>query len=125
MKYLLDSHALLWALSNPNALSPEARHILTNPRSNIAVSAATIWELGIKSALGKLTMPNDLVPRVRTLGLDFLDITADHATTAATLPPHHKDPFDRMLVAQALTDSRLLITRDQHLAAYGVGIILC
>lgn len=125
MKYLLDSHALIWALSAPQNLSPAARAIIANSNSNIAVSAATFWELGIKCALGKLTMPNDLLPRVRALDFHLLDITVDHALVAATLTPHHRDPFDRMLIAQALADNRVLISRDQFLGAYGVAVVAC
>ena len=118
MRVLLDTHLLLWALGAPLKLNAETRKIVDT--SEVYVSAATLWEISIKVALGKLKADvNEILAAVPTAGLRLLPITGEHAARVARLPPHHKDPFDRMLVAQAVTEPMILLTNDKALAPYG------
>ena len=121
---LLDAHALLWALTADGRLSADARDVIRDPANTVLVSAATAWELSIKQASGKLTVPGSLVEDVETTGFGWLPITPADAVAAAGLPIHHRDPFDRMLVAQAQRLDAMLVSRDQALAPYGIGIIV-
>lgn len=124
MKLLLDSDAFLWWLAEDSRLGAEARHAVADPSSTVHVSAATIWELSIKAALGKLDLDGaDLAEEIGENDFLELPITARHAATAATLPRHHGDPFDRMLIAQAQVEGLTLITRDPAFRAYGVTIV--
>jgi PIN domain nuclease of toxin-antitoxin system len=118
MRVLLDTHLLLWALGAPLKLNAETRKIVDT--SEVYVSAATIWEISIKVALGKLKADVDeILAAIPTAGLGLLSITGPHAARVARLPRHHKDPFDRLLVAQALTEPMILLTNDTALAPYG------
>lgn len=120
MKLLLDTHALLWWLDDPQLLSPTARHAIAEPGNDVLVSAAVCWEIAIKRALGKLTAPADLRGALQSCGFMELDITLAHALATETLSLHHRDPFDRMLVAQALMEGATLVSRDPAIAAYGL-----
>lgn len=120
-RFLLDTHVLLWSLAAPERLEAPAREAIQDSRHVVFVSAASVWELAIKPALGKLTMPDDLEDQLRLNRFDVLDITLGHARAVEQLPPHHRDPFDRMLVAQAQTESLTLITRDPQVQQYGVS----
>jgi PIN domain nuclease of toxin-antitoxin system len=120
-RYLLDSHVLLWWSEKPGSLSNKARQTLADGRNLIFVSAITIWELGVKEAKGKLTLPADVRTMIRENRFDELSITAEHAQAAAILPAHHSDPFDRMLIAQANCEGLVLITRDAQLSQYKVA----
>jgi PIN domain nuclease of toxin-antitoxin system len=118
---LLDTHPLLWWLGGGSGLRDGERDAIADPANEIAVSAASIWEAEIKSALGKLVVEGgDLLDQVRSAGFHLLDITPDDAVTAARLPPLHGDPFDRMLIAQAQRRELTLVTRDSVLGSYGV-----
>jgi PIN domain nuclease of toxin-antitoxin system len=117
---LVDSHALLWFLAGDEQLGASNRaHI----ESGATVSAACIWEIAIKVALGKLDAPGDLPDRVLALGFEVLPITADHGWQVKTLPPHHRDPFDRMLIAQAQVESLPILTVDSAFSDYDVAVI--
>ena len=122
MKLLLDTHALLWWLAGAEHLARPAHDAIAETQV-VVVSAASAWEIGIKQALGKLTGPDDLEAEMVTNGFTPLDMSMRHALTAARLPPHHDDPFDRMLVAQALVEGLTLVSRDQRLGAYGVPLL--
>lgn len=123
MRLLLDSHAYLWWLANDARLPAAARAAIADSRSIVHVSAATIWELAIKAALGRLdTGGADLTDEIAANGFVELPITARHATEAGALPHHHDDPFDRMLIAQALSEELVLVTRDRAFRAYEVAI---
>lgn len=129
MKYLLDTHALIWCLSNDEALSDQARQAVLDGGNQIYASVASLWELGIKFSTGKLDIHPDLVARGVT-GSDFklLDITAPHAIAIADLPlvMDHRDPFDRLLVAQARTEGLTLITNDRKIIDnYDVRTLFC
>ena len=122
MNVLLDSHCVLWWLADL-PLTEEARAAITDPASEVFVSAASIWELEIKSALGRLTIDGDLSAEVEAAGFAWLPITQRHARAAARLPLHHRDPFDRMLIAQARLEGHAIVTRDHSFQRYAVELI--
>ena len=123
MRLLLDTHVVLWALADPERLRPSARAAIIDPANDVLASAATAWEIAIKTALGKLTAPTDLLRALDDSGIETLPITAVHALAAGALPPLHSDPFDRMLVAQAQAEGLALVTRDPKIAAYEVSVL--
>ncbi len=120
LKLLLDSHVVLWVLADDPRLGTEARDAIGDPENDVAVSAASIWELEIKVATGRLRIDAELLPEVVQVGYGVLDITAQHGVAAARLPLHHRDPFDRLLVAQAQLEGLTLVTRDALFAPYAV-----
>jgi PIN domain nuclease of toxin-antitoxin system len=118
VRLILDTHLLLWALGQPARLSAAARKQIE--KADVYVSAASIWEISIKAALGKLKAnPAEVLGAVEPAGFILLDITGEHAAKTIELPPHHKDPYDRMLVAQASFEPMILLTNDAALADYG------
>ena len=119
-RLLLDTHVLLWALEDSQALSIDARQSIADTRNEVFVSAVSIWEMAIKRSLGKLRAPDNLADTVQEAGFAALPITLAHAEQAGMLPPHHRDPFDRMLVAQALAEGLVLVTDDALIPKYGV-----
>lgn len=119
----MDSHAVLWWLADDPRLLGSARAALAEPSNQLFVSAATVWELSIKQALGKLAVAENLPDRLPEQGFDELPVTAAHAWAAGALPPHHRDPFDRLLVAQALLERLVLLSADPQLAAYGAATL--
>jgi PIN domain nuclease of toxin-antitoxin system len=123
MKLLLDTHILLWWLASPEELIPTALKAISNPTNEVYVSAASLWEMSIKQHLGKLSLPGNPIDILASMGFTMLDISAEHGWRAGDLPPHHKDPFDRMLVAQADIESMVLVTRDTHIPKYGIPIL--
>ena len=124
MNLLLDTHALLWWLEDNPKLSDEARTEIGDSDSDVYVSAASAWEISIKSTAGKLKMGNPLEDEMKINDFKSLPISIAHATAAGQLPRHHGDPFDRMLVAQAQLEKLTLITRDQEIMKYDVGTLL-
>ena len=122
MRLLLDTHVVLWALGNVR-MRPEAREAIEDTTTTVCVSAASAWELAIKSAIGKLRIPDDLSDQLRAARFIPLSITVEHALEVRRLDPLHGDPFDRLLVAQARAEDLTLVTRDTRLAAYGVPIL--
>jgi PIN domain nuclease of toxin-antitoxin system len=120
---LLDAHALLWWLADDPSLSPEARRGIADPANDVLVSAATVWEIEIKRALGKLAAPDGIVAAADAVGFGSLPITSSDAQRAAHLPMHHRDPFDRMLVAQAQRLAAAIVTRDRWFDAYEVDVL--
>lgn len=104
-------------------LGKKAAAAIGAPNARILISAAVIWEVSIKRQLGKLDAPADLLEQLERAGVDLLPITARHADRAGTLPMHHRDPFDRLLVAQADVDGLTLVTADRELSAYGVELV--
>ncbi|SRR5579885_1140753 len=123
MRLLLDSHVLLWALTNSEELKSGLKRVILSRDNNVVVSAATVWEIAIKQQLGKLRAPYNLLEAIEFCEFGSLSISPVHALTAGRLPRHHDDPFDRLLVAQALIENFTLVTRDRRLAAYEVQII--
>jgi PIN domain nuclease of toxin-antitoxin system len=125
MRCLVDTHALLWALGEPSALSSTAREALSDPANVVVVSSASLWECAIKMSLGKLDLPEDFFDSIPELGYEVLPVRIPHLNVYRTLPMHHRDPFDRMLVAQAKAEALTLISRDTVTAKYDIEILPC
>ena len=123
MILLLDSHALLWAIGSPAELTEGARAALIDPANDVLVSAASVWEIAIKRALGKLRAPQGIAAAIEALGFSAVPITAADAERAGSLPPHHRDPFDRMLIAQATRLDAIIVSRDAAFGPYEVAVI--
>lgn len=124
MRLLLDTHALLWWLADDPALSEAAREAIASPANEVFVSAVSAWEIAIKVALGKLTVPGDLEGAIAAEGFQPLPFTIQHALMAGALPRHDNDPFDRALVAQATAESCTLVTRDSRITLYGLPTLM-
>ena len=127
MNLLLDTHALLWWMTDDPALGARARDAIADAGNGVWVSAASVWEIAIKAALGRLQLPGpiaEVLPSVLADN-DFspLPITVDHALRVSELPPVHADPFDRILIAQAITQSLTIVTADAAFARYAVAIL--
>ena len=120
---LLDTHVALWALAAPETLDPAVREAIEDPRNTVAVSSASVWEVEIKRALGRLTAPAGFGTACVEQGFDPLPISFEHAEAAARLAPHHADPYDRMLIAQALAEGLELVSDDRVLARYEVRVV--
>ncbi len=121
MRLLLDTHVLLWAVLNDPRLTETQARAITD--GDLYVSAASVWEIGIKRALGKLRVPEELFNIVLDAGCHPLPVSWAHAEVAAALPPHHNDPFDRMLIAQARCEGLHLASSDTKLAVYDVELV--
>lgn len=119
---LVDTHALLWWLENDPGLSASARALLADPSNELLISSASVLEIAIKRSLGKLRAPDSLVEVVSREGFVFLAVTPWHAWRVDSLPHHHRDPFDRLLIAQALVEGIPIVTGDPAFGAYGVGV---
>lgn len=120
MNLLLDSHALLWALHDPDRLRAEAAGAIRDPQRGVFFSAASAWELELKAALGKLELPDAWLDAAEKTGFVEIPVTASEARDSARLPWHHRDPFDRVLVAQARRHGLHIATRDPLIPPYGV-----
>ena len=123
MSLLLDTNALIWWLEG--ALSGEAAAAINHPDEIVVVSAVSVWEVSIKTALGKLRSPGDLPLAIVEEGFEPLSISIDHAHAAGGLPRHHADPFDRLLIAQAQLEGLTIVTRDRAFDAYEVDVLAC
>lgn len=123
MKFLLDTHALIWWLANDATLSQAARTVIANPDNLIFVSAASAWEIAIKKQIGKLNIPDDLETQIEQNDFQPLPIIISHAAYIEKLPLHHKDPFDRIIIAQAICEKMKIVTRDKQFDAYPVDVI--
>lgn len=119
-RLLLDTHAFLWWISDNPQLGEKARAAIADARNDIYVSAVSGWEIAIKKSIGKITCPDNLDSTVEDSGFLHLPITFFHGEQAGRLPPYHKDPFDRMLIAQAQAEGLTIITGDPHIPMYGV-----
>jgi len=123
VKFLLDTHVLLWWLSDNKSLTSKAVTAIRNGENTIFVSAATAWEISIKRVLGKLKAPDGLEETLESNRFHQLPISIRHGLIAGSLPRHHDDPFDRMLIAQAQTEHLTIITHDVRMEPYGVPIL--
>lgn len=126
MNLLLDTHVALWAITDSPKLPKKARELIESPKSSVWISAASVWEIAIKRALGRGDMPvsgQDAVRYFRESGYRFLPVEVEHAMAVEELPAHHQDPFDRILVAQALVEPMRLMTHDPVVARYSDTII--
>jgi PIN domain nuclease of toxin-antitoxin system len=122
MNLLLDTHAVVWFLDGSDELREDAR-VAIESAERVYVSAATIWEMAVKVAGGRLIAPSDFPDRLLDLGLLQLALEWEHARVAGGLPLHHRDPFDRMLVAQAIVERLTIVTRDQDIGRYPVPVL--
>jgi PIN domain nuclease of toxin-antitoxin system len=124
MRPLVDSHTLIWAVDAPGHLSPAAATALQDPANDLLISAATIWEIAIKVGQSKLTLSSPyrdwMNSAIADLGLGILPVTVEYADAQASLPMHHRDPFDRLMIAQALTDGIPIVSSDTTFDLYGV-----
>ncbi len=126
MRILLDTHVLLWALIEPHRLKPSVRSVLEDPVNEVLFSTASIWELSIKASLGRIDFDISLATIVSVAlesGFTELPIRLAATLKVATLPHHHRDPFDRILIAQAMTEPAMLYTADSQLSAYSELVI--
>lgn len=127
MRILLDTHVALWAIAGDKHLPKLARELILNAPNEISVSAASVWEIAIKHSLERHDMPvsgRQATDWFQTSGYTLLSVSAAHAAAVEELPPIHADPFDRLLVAQALTEPLRLLTHDKTVASYSDTIIL-
>ena len=121
---LVDTNVIVWLLLGDRPrVSETARLALEDERNRVVVSAATVWEIAVKRSLGKLTIEDGWSRALARLGFDALPVTSIHAEAVEHLPWHHRDPFDRLLVAQANIEGLELVSADPRLAAYGVGLV--
>jgi PIN domain nuclease of toxin-antitoxin system len=124
MRLLLDTHAFLWFIMGSPNLSVNARALIENPANERLLSVASLWEIAIKVSLGKLTLSapfDELIPaQLKLNGIDLLSIKVDHLSTLTTLPFHHRDPFDRLIIAQAMVEKLPVISIDAAFDTYGV-----
>jgi len=123
LRLLLDSHAFLWAITQPSQLAAAARRAIEETENECFVSIASLWEMAIKSSRGKLSLPSNYSDGIEHLGAALLPITIGHVRRVQMLPFHHRDPFDRMLIAQAMEEGLMLMSRDRHVKLYGVPVL--
>ena len=123
MKLLLDTHAALWWLTEDQRLGEATADRLTDETNQVLLSAAVVWEVAIKRSLGKLESPEDFAPTLLGAGAQPLPVSLDHAAAVEHLPWHHRDPFDRILVAQAAIEGAALVSHDAALRPYGVQLV--
>lgn len=122
MRLLLDTQAVVWWLADDPCLSPRAAEVIEAAGDDAVVSAASVWELSIKRAAGRYE-GEDLLGAATAAGFTMLPITGEHGKLAGELPLHHRDPFDRVLVAQAIIEDRVLVSSDAVLGRYGVPLV--
>jgi PIN domain nuclease of toxin-antitoxin system len=126
MNYLLDTHALIWLLEGDENLSKNARQMIENQENVCLISSATLWEIAIKVSIEKLEMQlsyGDFIRLIWENGIEVLDIKAEHCIKLLELPFHHKDPFDRLIIAQSIVEDMTIISRDSQFANYPAKII--
>ena len=123
MRLLIDSNAFIWMVAQPAELSANAREALANPDNERVLSLIAIWEIAIKLSLRKLVLPGDLMTAVEGMAAVSLPVQLAHIARVQHLPFHHRDPFDRMMIAQALEENLTIVSRDRAFRAYGVPLI--
>ena len=119
-RLLLDTHVFVWSVSEVSKLAQGARAAIADPRNEVFVSAITGWEIAVKRAKGRMTAPDNLLSVIDDKGFTHLPLTFHHAEQAGRLPMHHRDPFDRFLIAQSQAEGLVLVTRDARIPLYGV-----
>ena len=125
MNLSLDTHVLLWWLADDPLLAASARRAIMNSRNLVIVSAVVIWEIRIKQAIGKIEIDPSFFEVIRQQGFEMLSITAEHAYAVGDLPVHHRDPFDRMIIAQAQLEGLTIATHDPLFTQYGISVLHC
>ena len=123
MNLLLDTHVLIWALENNSTLSKDARDAIIKGENRVFISSVSVWEISIKKALGKLKAPDNLTEEIKLHRFTPLNMNFEHAQLAGELPDIHKDPFDRMLIAQAIIEKLTLVTRDSLFVEYDITLL--
>lgn len=123
MQLLLDTHTLIWWLTNNPTLAVQAKKAIADPDNLVFVSAASAWEIAIKKSLGKLQAPDDLAEQIKAKNFIPLAISIEHAVMVEQLPTHHQDPFDRILIAQGMYEQLVIVTRDRKFDLYKVNTI--
>ena len=123
MRLLLDSQVVLWSLQSPERLATGAVAAITDPANSVDVSVASLWELAIKQSIGKLKVDGDLREHLRLQSFSELPVLGEHALAVRDLPLHHRDPFDRLLIAQAMCEELTVVTSDRAFAVYDVPIM--
>jgi PIN domain nuclease of toxin-antitoxin system len=124
LKLLLDANAFIWAYARPTELSPAARRALNDVANDRLVSIASLWEIAIKMSIGKLAFAENLAQALDDIAATSLPITLIHVARVRSLPFHHRDPFDRMMIAQAMEEGMTIVTRDRRVAPYGVPVLM-
>ena len=126
MKLLLDTHALLWWLADDKQLGRRARELVEDPGNDVLISVVSLWELVVKARVGKLQADiQEIMDAVQQEGFTLLDIATAHLLTLAGLPMHHRDPFDHLLTAQAITEDATFVSEDRNAGRYSVRIVAC
>jgi PIN domain nuclease of toxin-antitoxin system len=120
MQYLLDTHVVLWWLLDPQKIHKKARDIISDRQQDLFVSSISFWEISIKSNIGRLTIPRNIIELLSQESIQLLSMTAEDGLAVSDLPPLHKDPFDRMLVVQAKRNDLIIMTRDSKITKYPV-----
>jgi PIN domain nuclease of toxin-antitoxin system len=123
--FLIDTHVLIWLDQKPERLSDHVVGVLRDPEHIVYCSAASLWEIAIKQNLGKLEVGGPLPEMLERYGFQELPVTAQDAEVTRVLPPHHRDPFDRMLIAQAMAKNLVLVSGDRQMLAYEIAILSC
>ena len=126
MQLLIDTHILIWFLEGNNLLLQPRRQIISNSQNEILVSIASVWEIAIKISIGKLTLANplaDVIKQISIEDIEILPISPEHTLQVSTLPFHHRDPFDRIIIAQSQVESLPIMTDDGEFGNYGIKIL--
>lgn len=123
MRYLLDTHVFLWSVADASRIALPVRKIIESPDNVIFVSLISLWELRIKESLGKVTLPKNFYRSLESAGFELLALNLEHIQALGDLPPHHRDPFDRMLIVQAQCEQMTLITRDEEIQKYDLSLL--
>ena len=121
--FLIDTHFFIWSMDKTKNLSLQIKSLIEDPRNDIFISVASVWEMIIKRSLGKLKLPRDIERGIKSAGFKILAIEISHVLGVEKLPPHHKDPFDRLLVAQAKAVGLIILTDDSKIKKYNVAVL--
>ncbi len=124
--YLLDTHTLIWFLEGNTNIPEPTRLLLRRPQNQLRISIASFWEMAIKLNTGKLVLPdtlNEIIIKTERLGIETIPINTSHVLQVEMLPLHHRDPFDRLIIAQAIVENLTLISKDDHFNQYAVPVI--
>jgi PIN domain nuclease of toxin-antitoxin system len=123
---LLDTHALLWWFSDDAQLGPYARDLIADPANDVLVSVVSLWEIQVKLRVGKLAADIlSIFEEIKAQAFELLPISQTHLVQLGTLPAHHKDPFDHLLIAQAIVEGAIFVSEDRHIADYAVQVVTC
>ncbi len=126
MRLLLDTHALLWWFSDDAQLGPYARDLIADPANDVLVSVVSLWEIQVKLRVGKLAADIlSIFEEIKAQAFELLPISQTHLVQLGTLPAHHKDPFDHLLIAQAIVEGAIFVSEDRHIADYAVQVVTC